>query len=216
MTNPQNLENRAARLVLQKKEADFLGGFRCDMCEYDLCTNCSVVYCRYGHKLKIWTLPEAISTECDLCKKSGITSGYRCLECNVDVCDLCTARDGRNAFMQYPLRDIDRIVESLESIREQSQIADDYLKRQEGDFQALRKTFSMSRLAASHSNNFNNVGSEAKSDVEELDVQLAVPHSFLLLKAQQLQTVLKSAETDLQARKARIKAKKYGQKQVDL
>lgn len=69
--------------------------------------------------------------------------------------DYCIA--GRNAFMQYPLRDIDRLVESLESIREQSQIADEFLKRQEGEFQSLRKTFSMSRLAASNSKNFDYV-----------------------------------------------------------
>eukprot|EP01036_Dinobryon_divergens_P024938 gene24938-33433_t len=197
------------------KPSEFRGGFRCHMCEYDLCKHCSAVYCRYGHQMKIWTLAEAICSSCDLCKKEGITSGYRCLECNVDVCDSCTAKDGRNAFMQYPQRDIDRILTSLDAMRDQSEIADNYLKKQEKEHQNMRRAFTMSRLAIVESK----VEMMEQPDGEGGDGEgspLHVPHAFLLLKKKQLELVLAAAESDLQARKAKIRAKKYGQKAFDL
>lgn len=54
------------------KHVDFVGGFRCNMCEYDLCVHCSVVFCRYGHQMRIWTMPEAIAAHCDLCKREFV------------------------------------------------------------------------------------------------------------------------------------------------
>jgi hypothetical protein len=122
---------------------------------------------------------------------------------------------GRNAFMQYPQRDIDRILTSLDAMRDQSEIADNYLKKQEKEHKNMRRAFTMSRLAIVESK----VEMTEQPDGEGGDGEgspLHVPHAFLLLKKQQLELVLAAAESDLQARKAKIRAKKYGQKAFDL
>jgi hypothetical protein len=106
----------------------YYGGHTCPICEYDLCADCSTIYCRLGHPLKIWTLPEAKSLYCELCKNSPIISGYRCLTCNIDICDMCTTRDSRNAFMLWPRREFHRIMDYLESTKEQSLVAKLYLQ----------------------------------------------------------------------------------------
>jgi hypothetical protein len=106
------------------------GGHFCPLCEYDLCADCSVVYCRLGHPLKIWTFPEATTLCCDMCKKAPISSGYRCVTCDVDVCDLCTTQDSRNAFMLWPRRELKRILALLEDLRSDSEIARRYLEEQ--------------------------------------------------------------------------------------
>jgi hypothetical protein len=116
--------------------------------------------------------------------------------------------------MQYPQRDIDRIITSLDAMRDQSEIADNYLKRQEAEYKNMRRAFSMSRLSI------------VESKVEMMEQQvgegdgegspLHVPHAFLILKKKQLELVLAAAESDLQARKAKIRARKYGQKAFDL
>lgn len=103
------------------------GGNSCPICEYDLCNNCSLVYCRLGHKTKIWTLPEAHNLNCDMCKTDSIKSGYRCIECNVDICDLCTAKDARNAFLLWPRKEVKKILDHLHSIRDFSDVAKEYL-----------------------------------------------------------------------------------------
>ena len=119
---------------------------------------------------------------------------------------------GRNAFMQYPQRDIDRIIASLDAMRDQSDIADRFLKEQEQEFKAMRRAYSMSLLSATAL-----AENREAPDMEDKDGQkLNVPHAFLLSKAKQLEAVLKAAESDLQARKARIRAKKYGQQAFDL
>ncbi len=104
------------------------GGHTCTICEYDLCSDCSIVYCRSGHPLKIWTMPEAQSLYCDLCKSAPIISGYRCVTCNIDICDMCTTRESRNAFMLWPRREFHRIMDYLQSMKEQSKIAQLYLE----------------------------------------------------------------------------------------
>lgn len=106
------------------------GGHFCPLCEYDLCADCSVVYCRLGHPLKIWTFPEATTLSCDMCKKAPIQAGYRCVVCDVDVCDMCTTQDSRNAFMLWPRRELKRILALLEGLREDSEIAQRYLDEQ--------------------------------------------------------------------------------------
>lgn len=105
-------------------------GHYCPLCEYDLCADCSVVYCRLGHALKIWTFPEATTLNCDMCKKQPIQSGYRCVQCDIDVCDMCTTQDSRNAFMLWPRRELGRLMAWLKEQREDSEIADRYLKEQ--------------------------------------------------------------------------------------
>ncbi|KAJ1428276.1 hypothetical protein B484DRAFT_449947 [Ochromonadaceae sp. CCMP2298] len=107
------------------------GGCSCALCEYDLCGDCSVVYCRLGHALKIWTMAEAATLSCDMCKKSHIVSGYRCLVCEIDVCDMCTAQDARNAFMLWPKRELRTIMALLGEMRGDSEIAEEYLSEQE-------------------------------------------------------------------------------------
>lgn len=118
--------------------------------------------------------------------------------------------------MQYPQRDIDRLITSLENIRENSSIADEYLKTQEAEHKAMRKAFSMGRLALSATDRSAEEFKQAKELDGLVDEELHVPHSFLILKARQLAAVMQEAETDLQQRKARIKAKKYGFRPVDL
>lgn len=114
--------------------------------------------------------------------------------------------------MQYPQRDIDRIIASLDAMRDQSDIADRFLKEQEQEFKAMRRAYSMSLLSAT-----TLAENREAPDMDDKDGQkLNVPHAFLLSKAKQLEAVLKAAESDLQARKARIRAKKYGQQAFDL
>jgi hypothetical protein len=102
----------------------------CAYCEYDLCMDCSTVYCRESHPLRIWTMPDAVSLSCDMCKKMGITSGYRCLECNTDICDLCTTKDCRNAFMFWPRREINKLLVEFNEMRADSDVVNDYFTRQ--------------------------------------------------------------------------------------
>jgi hypothetical protein len=103
------------------------GGNGCGICEYHLCAECSVVYCREGHAMKIWTLPDATALTCDLCRMDNITSGYRCLECNMDVCDMCTARDGRNTFMVGIRKEIGKLRAAIEVLTGESKISKAYM-----------------------------------------------------------------------------------------
>jgi hypothetical protein len=121
----QPFDNRTCRICGTK---DLYEGMTCTYCEYDLCRDCCVIYCRMGHTCKIWTLPNAETMNCELCKKSGITSGYRCLTCNVDICDHCTTKDARNAYLLWPRREFHRIISHLEKISNESMIARNYLK----------------------------------------------------------------------------------------
>lgn len=125
---------------------DVSEGKWCPSCEYHLCGECSVIYCRMGHECRIWTLPDATSLSCDMCKTSGITSGYRCMTCNTDCCDLCTTKDARNSFMLWPKREVKRYLQYLEKIRHDSIIAREYLKYQ--DLDEVNKLNSMSRLCS--------------------------------------------------------------------
>ncbi len=107
-------------------------GHYCPLCEYDLCADCSVVYCRLGHPLKIWTFPEATTLCCDMCKMAPIQAGYRCVTCDIDVCDMCTTQDSRNAFMLWPRRELGRVLGLIEDLKQDSEIAMSYLREQEG------------------------------------------------------------------------------------
>lgn len=103
------------------------GGRICSICEYYLCADCSVVYCRMGHRTKIWTLHDAHHMSCDVCKKMPILSGYRCMTCQVDICDFCTTRESRNAFLLWPKRELQHVIQSLEMLRMESPTAREYL-----------------------------------------------------------------------------------------
>lgn len=120
----QPFDNRTCRVCGTK---DLYGGMACTYCEYDLCKDCCVVYCRKGHECKIWTLPDAQTMNCELCKKEGITSGYRCIACDIDICDYCTTKDSRNAYLLWPRREFHRIVSHLEKISNESIIAKNYV-----------------------------------------------------------------------------------------
>ena len=100
-------------------------GNTCPMCEYDLCNDCSSVYCRSGHLMNIWTLPEAQGISCDICMKTRITAGYRCIQCNdnVNICDRCTACEPRQAMKIWPKRDIRKLITYIESTKADSDIA---------------------------------------------------------------------------------------------
>ncbi len=74
-------------------------------------------------------MPEAITLECDMCKKQPIPAGYRCLTCNIDICDSCTTKDCRNAFMLWPRREFHKIVQHLEHFQKESSLAKDYLQK---------------------------------------------------------------------------------------
>lgn len=124
---------------------DIHRGHTCSLCEYDLCSDCSIVYCRQGHPLRLWTMPEAISLSCDMCKKAPITAGYRCMTCEIDICDRCTTRDCRNAFMLWPRREFHRIVQYLDHIQRDSPAAKEYLESLEQD-KEKRHLASMSLL----------------------------------------------------------------------
>jgi hypothetical protein len=113
--------------------ADLEGGKYCPLCEYHLCSECTVIYCRMGHPCIIWTFPDANCLTCDMCKTSQITSGYHCMTCESDCCDLCTTKDCRNAFMLWPRREVKRLVLYLETIRDDTVIAREYLNAQVPD-----------------------------------------------------------------------------------
>lgn len=102
-------------------------GHRCRVCEYDLCGDCSTIFCRAGHPLKIWTMPEAVTLHCDMCKLQPLTSGYRCTTCNIDICDGCTSRDARNAFLLWPRREFHAVVAQITSLAQESPRAQAYL-----------------------------------------------------------------------------------------
>jgi len=92
-------------------------GCYCGFCDYALCSTCTTVYCRQGHPCKLWTLPEAVGHQCDICYTTGITMGYHCNECDVDICDMCTTRETRNVLLMIPKRNFKEIYKYLESNR---------------------------------------------------------------------------------------------------
>jgi hypothetical protein len=108
-------------------------GMTCSFCEYDLCVDCRVVYCRLGHPCRIWTLPDAETMSCEVCKKESITSGYRCLICDVDICDMCTTKDSRNAYLLWPRRELHRIMTHLDNMSNESATAHQYMKQLHAD-----------------------------------------------------------------------------------
>lgn len=53
--------------------------------------------------------------------------GYRCKVCDIDVCDLCTTKDSRNAFMLWPRRELNKTLNHLKQLKDDSLIAKTYL-----------------------------------------------------------------------------------------
>jgi len=118
-------------------------GYCCYLCEYDLCLECSAIYCRLGHTLQIWTMPYAETLVCDMCKISPITKGYRCTICETDVCDICTSRDARNAFILWPKKELHRTLKHLSSLQQDSMIAEAYLKEESPDKRRYKESMSV-------------------------------------------------------------------------
>lgn len=123
------------------------GGRTCRLCEYDLCLDCTTIYCRAGHGMKIWTMPDAVSMVCDMCKKQPIEAGYRCLTCSTDICDSCTSKESRNSFMLWPRRELNRVIKSLRYSVRDSSLAKEYIEQLDNE---ADKSYmlSMSRLCA--------------------------------------------------------------------
>ena len=134
---------QAPRMCRVCAAKDLSNGHFCPLCEYDLCCDCSTIYCRMGHPLKIWTFPEAMTLQCDMCKRCSITSGYRCTVCDIDVCDLCTTRDCRNAYMLWPRRELKRLFTYFESIVGESQIAAGYVAEQQATLANYMESMSL-------------------------------------------------------------------------
>jgi hypothetical protein len=106
-------------------------GWTCVMCEYDLCGDCGVVYCRQGHLMQIWTLPEADDCVCDLCMQSKITAGYRCMDCKIDICDRCTAAEPRQGMKIWPRREIRKLITYHQAIKADSVVSMEMVKKAE-------------------------------------------------------------------------------------
>jgi hypothetical protein len=98
-------------------------GYTCAMCEYDLCSECSVVYCRQGHVMQIWTLPEANGISCEMCSRSKMTMGYRCMDCSIDICDRCTCQEPRQGMKIWPKREIKKLMSFMDSVKSDSECA---------------------------------------------------------------------------------------------
>ncbi len=122
-------------------------GFTCPMCEYDLCSDCSSVYCRSGHLMKIWTLPEAQGISCDVCLKTKLTAGYKCIECSVNICDRCTSCEPRQSMKIWPKRDIKKLITYIESTKADSSIAE-ILYREIEIYLTKEESLSMSAICS--------------------------------------------------------------------
>jgi hypothetical protein len=118
-----------------RKPTDVEGCY-CGFCDYALCSTCTTVYCRQGHPCKLWTLPEAVSHQCDICYTSNITMGYHCTVCDVDICDMCTTRETRNVLLMIPKRNFRDIYKYLEANRLISATAMAYLTENPPDLVA--------------------------------------------------------------------------------
>jgi hypothetical protein len=101
-------------------------GFHCDFCEYDLCVTCSVIYCRQGHAMTMWTLPEAREVDCVLCDRVDLSSGYHCSICNEDVCDMSTSREGRGDIRKSWEKEMNEIMVYMKANKRLSGVAQFY------------------------------------------------------------------------------------------
>eukprot|EP00981_Chlorochromonas_danica_P002835 scaffold549_cov174-Ochromonas_danica.AAC.19 len=142
-SSPFTTANAPQCTVCESKE--MLGGRYCSICDYRLCADCQIIYCRMGHACRIWTMPDAHCMTCTICQKTPITSGYRCLTCETDICDLCTTKDSRNAFLLWPRRELQRVVAALEAISAEAPAAKAFLAELARHPQA-EYSASMSRL----------------------------------------------------------------------
>eukprot|EP01038_Epipyxis_sp_PR26KG_P006541 gene6541-8987_t len=144
-------------------------GKTCRICEYDLCEDCSIMYCRLGHKLKIWTMPDANSLFCDMCKTPNITSGYRCMECIIDICDFCTTKDCRNAFTLWPRKQIKILLNEIEDMQLKSIIAKNYLQQYGGNSFIAKEKISLlaAPLLCKKLNEIQNIRQECEKEIKQ-------------------------------------------------
>jgi len=120
-------------------------GWTCPMCEYDLCQDCSKVYCRQGHEMQIWTLPEAVDCVCDVCMRTKITAGYRCMDCKMDICDRCTSQEPRQGMKIWPRREIRKLITYHEALKADSMVSMEMVKKAT-EYLAQEFTHSMSAI----------------------------------------------------------------------
>jgi len=165
-------------------------GYCCYLCEYDLCLDCSTIYCRLGHALKIWTMPYAETLVCDMCKICPIAKGYRCTICETDVCDICTSRDARNAFILWPKKELQRTLKHLSSLQQDSMIAEAYMK-EEGE-ESLLSSDKHKRMRYKES------------------------MSVVCRRLREAQEMVQHAEEEIRLRKEKLLAKKYGLSAIDM
>lgn len=98
-------------------------GYHCDLCEYDLCRTCAVIYCGECHTCTMWTIPEALpETKCYLCSTTDLTQGYYCSVCDVNMCNLCTRKSVRD---QLRVKWENEMAEILAYLHENRKLSDE-------------------------------------------------------------------------------------------
>lgn len=97
-------------------DQDSLSFYHCALCNYNLCGDCSIVYCQYGHSCKIWSHPEAYCLICNSCKQNSITSGYSCQTCCINLCNYCTTKDSRDSMMLIVKSQLVKLLYSIKII----------------------------------------------------------------------------------------------------
>jgi hypothetical protein len=104
-------------------------GSTCTYCRYDLCQRCSIVYCKEGHIMVLWTDPES-QHSCIVCNQQSIHAGYKCNKCwDYDFCDMCTARPGRLEVQKGMAEEIERIVDYMTPHVHESRRAKKYVEQ---------------------------------------------------------------------------------------
>ena len=107
------------------------------------------------------------------------------MECHEDLCDMCTARDGRNAFMTGIRKEIGKLRSAVEVLTYESTIADAYVKEPSNSRSAM--------------------------DVY-LKHTMSIPQSVLVGKLNELRTVKGLVEEERLEKKMGKELKGYGKK----
>lgn len=103
-----------------------IDGYHCEICEYEVCGTCKVVYCLEGHERKMWTEPGAIDMRCSNCGAEELTRGYHCSLCETDICDRCTMKVEREKLRDVWEREMKEILKYMDEVKGLSDIAQYY------------------------------------------------------------------------------------------
>lgn len=123
----KHLDEKSCK-VCQKQRLP-INSYTCTICEYDLCQDCGVLYCKKGHTMQIWTQPEALNVSCGICLRPKLIMGYRCNECGFDMCDRCTMAETRNTMKLWPSKEIKRLYSLMDVMKGSSDIAMEMYER---------------------------------------------------------------------------------------